>query len=160
MADIYGDGQVRVAYVPTIANIAAPTTTELNAGIILSGTMTPDGLKGFEATTADVPTDKLNSSYDTVSIGRDSYSNTAIGLYKQTVGADTIRTTLTRGTTGYIVVRRGIPESTGWASTQQVEVYPIICGRRKETAPAKNTLLAYEVPTKINTAPNPDAVIA
>jgi hypothetical protein len=35
MADIIVDGQTRVAYVPTIANIAAPTTTELNAGTLL-----------------------------------------------------------------------------------------------------------------------------
>lgn len=160
MADIYGDGQVRVAYVPTIANIAVPTTTELNAGILLHDTMTPDGLQGFEATTADVPTDKLSATFDTVTIGRDSYSGTAIRLDKQTVGSDTIRSTLSRGTGGYIVIRRGIAATTAWASTQQVEVYPIICGRRKELAPAKNTLLAYEVPTKINSAPNPDAVVA
>lgn len=160
MADIYGDGQVRVAYVPTIANIALPTTTELNAGILLHDTMTPDGLQGFEATTAPVDTSALSSTFDTNSIGRDSYSNTLVRLKKQTVGSDTIRTTLTRGTLGYIVIRRGIPATTAWASTQQVEVYPIICGRRKEQAPTKNALLFYEVPTMINIAPNPDAAVA
>lgn len=160
MSDIYGDGQVRVAYVPTIANIASPTTTELNAGILLHDTMTPDGLQGYEATTADVDTSALSSTYDTVTIGRDSFSGPALRLKKQTVGADTIRTTLSRGTTGYTVVRRGIPAATAWASTQQVEVYPIICGRRKEMPPEKNTLLKYEVPTKIWQSPNPDAVVA
>lgn len=160
MGDIYGDGQVRVAYVPTISNIAAPTTTELNAGILLHDTMTPDGLQGFEATTADVPTDKLASTFDTVTIGRDSYSGTALRIDKQTPGADTIRSTLSRGTTGYIAIRRGYAATLAWASAQQLEVYPIICGRRKEIAPAKNTLLMYEVPTKIWVAPNPDAVVA
>ena len=32
MADIIVDGQTKVYYVPTISNIAAPTTAELNAG--------------------------------------------------------------------------------------------------------------------------------
>jgi hypothetical protein len=132
----------------------------LNAGILLHDTMTPDGLIGFEATTADVPTDKLASTYDTVTIGRDSYSGTALRFDKQTVGSDTIRSTLARGITGFIGIRRGIPATTSWATSQQVEVYPVIFGRRKELAPAKNTLLAYEVPAKIWVAPNPDAVVA
>ncbi len=160
MADVYGDGQVRVAFVPSIANIALPTTTELNAGTLLQGTMTGDGLIGFEAVTAEVDTTALASTFDTKTIGRDSYSNTALRLKKQTVGSDTIRSTLTRGTTGNIVIRRGIPETTAWASGQQVEVYPIICGRRKEISPTANSLLKYEVPTPINSAPNPDAAVA
>jgi hypothetical protein len=162
MADIFADGNTRVAFVPTIANIASPTTTELNAvgSLLLHSTMTADGLEGYEATTADVDTTALDSTFDTVNIGRDSYSDTLVRLKKQTVGADTIRTTLVRGTTGYIVIRRGITASTAWASTQQVEVYPIICGRRKENKPEKNTVMRYEVPTKIYIAPNPDAVIA
>lgn len=160
MADIYGDGQVRVAYVPTISNQNAPTTTELNAGILLQSFITPDGLEGFEATTAEVDASALNSTFDAKTIGRDSYSNTLLRFKKQTVGSDTVLTTLTRGTTGYIVIRRGLTESTAWASSQKVEVYPIICGRRKDLKPAANTLLKYEIPTMINAAPSPDATVA
>lgn len=162
MADIIGDGMVRAAFVPTIANIASPTTTELNAvgSLLLQSTLTGDGLIGFEATTAEVDTTSLASTFNTKNIGRDDYSGTMLRLKKQTVGADTIRTTLTRGTTGYIVIRRGIAETTAWASTQQVEVYPIVCGRRKELTPVPNEVMKYEVPTPITTAPNPDAVIA
>ena len=54
MADIIVDGKTRVAYVPTIANIAAPTTTELNAGTLLQSTLIPAGLEGFENSTAEV----------------------------------------------------------------------------------------------------------
>jgi hypothetical protein len=160
VADIYGDGQVRVAYVPTIANNASATTTELNAGILLHSLMTADGLEGFEATTAPVDTTSLDSTFDTSSIGRDSYSGTLVRIKKQTVGADTVKSTLTRGTVGYIVIRRGIPATTAWTSAQQIEVYPIICGRRKDLKPAANTLLKFEIPTFINSAPTPDAVVA
>lgn len=160
MADVFADGNVRVAYVATISNIAAPTTTELNAGILLQSTLTADGLIGFEATTAEVDTTSLASTFNTKNIGRDDYSGTMLRLKKQTVGSDTVRTTLTRGTTGYIVIRRGITETTAWASSQQVEVYPIICGRRKELTPTANSVMKYEVPTPITSAPNPDAVVA
>lgn len=160
MADVFADGQVRVAYVPTIANLAAPTTTELNAGTLLQSTLTADGLNGFEATTAEVDTTSLASTFNTKNIGRDDYSNTMLRLKKQTVGSDTIRSTLTRATTGYIVIRRGIAETTAWTTGQQVEVYPIICGRRKELSPVANSVMKYEIPVPITSAPNPDAVIA
>jgi hypothetical protein len=159
VADIYGDGQVRVAYVPTISNNASPTTAELNAGILLHSLMTADGLEGFEATTAPVDTTALDSTFDTSSIGRDSYSGTLVRVKKQTVGADTVKSTLLRGVTGYIVIRRGIAATTAWTAAQQVEVYPIICGRRKDLKPAANTLLKFEIPTFINSAPTPDAVV-
>lgn len=160
MADVFADGTVRVAYVPTIASIAAPTTTELNAGTLLQSTLTADGLIGFEATTAEVDTTSLASTFSTKNIGRDEYSGTMLRLKKQTVGADTVRTLLARGTTGYIAIRRGIDEATAWASSQEVEIYPIICGRRKELTPEANSVLKYEVPTPITSAPEPDAVVA
>jgi hypothetical protein len=160
MADVFSDGQVRVAFVPAISNIAAPTTTELNAGTLLQSTLTADGLVGFEATTAEVDTTSLASTFSTKNIGRDEYSGTLLRLKKQTVGSDPVRTLLARGTTGYVVIRRGIAETTAWASSQQVEVYPIICGRRKELSPEANTVMRYEVPTPITSAPEPDAVVA
>ncbi|MFV2094821.1 hypothetical protein ACFHW1_04930 [Micromonospora sp. LOL_014] len=160
MADVFADGNVRVAFVASIANIAAPTVAELNAGILLQSTLTADGLVGYEATTAEVDTTSLASTFDTKNIGRDAYSGTMLRLKKQTVGADTIRSTLTRATTGHIVIRRGIAETTAWAASQQVEVYPIICGRRKELAPEANTVMRYEVPTMVSAPPEPDAVVA
>jgi len=160
MADSLADGQTRVAYVPSIASLSAPTTTELNAGILLQSLITPDGLIGFEPTTADVDTSALNSVYSTSDIGRDSFSGTMLRLKKQTTG-DTAYTTLgTRGTTGYIVIRRSLAETTAWASTQAVEVYPIKTGRRRRLAPEANAIEKYEIPTKVYQAPNIDAVIA
>lgn len=160
MPDLFADGQVRVAYVPSISNNSAPTTTELNAGILLQSYITADGLIGFEATTAEVDTTSLASTFDTKNIGRDSYSGTMLRLKKQTLGADTPRATLTRGTTGYIAIRRGLAESTAWASSQQVEIYPVICGRRKEVTPTANSVFKYEIPMPITASPSPDAVVA
>lgn len=159
MADIPVDGKTRVAYVPTIANKSAPTVAELNAGILLQSTMTADGLVGFEATTADVDTTSLASEFDTVTVGRDSFSNTMLRLKKQT-GTDTIFDTLTKGTSGYVVIRRYVAQATAWAADQKVNVYPIICGRERELPPEANTVARYEVPTKINDEPVLRAVVA
>lgn len=159
MADIVVDGFTRVAYVPTIASLSAPTTTELNAGILLQSVMTPDGLIGFEPTTADVDNSALNSTFDTVTIGRDSFKGTMLRLKKQASG-DTAYTTLTRGTTGYIVVRRYIDNATAWSSTQVVEVYPVIFGQTRNLTPEANSVTKWEVDAKITTSPTIRAAVA
>jgi hypothetical protein len=159
VADIVVDGFTRVAYVPTIANIAAPTTAELNAGILLQSVMTPDGLTGFEPSTADVDNSALNSTFNTVTIGRDSFSGTKLTLKKQATG-DTTYATLLRGVAGYIVVRRYIDNATAWASTQVVEVYPVIFGQTRNLAPVANSVTKWEVDTKITSTPQIRAAVA
>jgi len=149
----------RVSYVASISNQAAPTTTELNAGVLLTSVLTPDGLMGFEPTTADVDNSALDSTFDTVTIGRDSFSDTKLQFKKQASG-DTAYTTLTRGTTGYIVIRRYIASGTAYASSQAVEVYPIICGQTIAVTPAPNEVAKYQVPTKITASPTLRASIA
>lgn len=160
MTDSIADGRTRVAYVPSISSISAPTTTELNAGLLLHALMTPDGLVGFEATTAAVDTTGLSYTYDTADTGRDSFSGTMLRLKKQTSG-DTAFTTLgSKGVTGYIVIRRDVDAGTAWASSQNVEVYPIKTGRRRNLAPEKNSVRKYEVPVFIYQEPNIDAAVA
>lgn len=159
MADIVVDGFTRVAYVPTIANINAPTTTELNAGILLTSVLTPDGLSGFEPSTADVDNSSLASTFDTKTIGRDSYSGTKLTLKKQS-GTDTAYATLTRGASGYVVVRRYMDNATAWASAQAVEVYPVTFGQTRNLAPAANTVTKWEVDVKITSTPAIRAAVA
>lgn len=159
MADSLADGRTRVAWVPGISNTAAPTVDELNAGILLQDYITADGLIGFEASTAEVDTSSLASTFDTKTIGRDSFSGTMLRLKKR-VGTDTPYSTLTRGTSGYVVIRRDVAETTGWAAGQSVEVYPVICGRRRNLPPEANSIRRYEVPTMITDDPNLDATVA
>jgi hypothetical protein len=159
VADIVVDGFTRVAFVTAIANQAAPTTAELNAGILLQSVMTPDGLTGFEPTTADVDNSALNSTFDTKTIGRDSFSGTKL-IFKKQSGTDTVYNTLTRATTGFIVVRRYIDNNTAWASTQVVEVYPVIFGQTRNLAPVANSVTKWEVDTKITLSPTIRGAVA
>ena len=159
VADIPSDGNTRVFFVLAIANQAGPTVAELNAGLALQSLITADGLEGFEADTSDVDNTALNSTFNTVTIGRDSYSGTLLRLKKQTVGADTAFTTMVRGTAGYVAIRRDIPETTAWTTGQAAEVYPVTCGQRKRLKPEGNTLTRWEAPTKITTQPSLSAVV-
>ena len=159
MADVFADGNTRVAFVPAIASQVAPTTTELNAGTLLQSVITADGLMGFEATTAEVDTTSLASTFNTKTIGRDDFSGTGLRLKKQSA-TDTVFNLLTRGTSGYVVIRRGVAETTAWASTQLVEVYPVTCGQTKYLPPEANSVQKYEVPTPITAAPSLRAVVA
>lgn len=153
MADIPIDGKVRVAWVSTISDISAPTTTELNAGILLQTTMTADGLMGFQPDTASVDTSSLASVFNTETNGRVAFSNMGLRLKKQT-GTDTIWNTLVKDTAGYVVLRRYVDQATAWASSDDVQVYPAICGETKDLDPEPNTLGRYEVPIKLTAEPD------
>jgi hypothetical protein len=152
MADITADGKTRVYWVTTIANINAPTTTELNAGIALQSTLTADGLNGLNPDTADVDTSALDSTFTTNVNGRTSFSNVTLRLKKQASG-DTIFTTLIRDTAGYLVVRRSVVSTTAWTTAQACEVYPALCEEISRLDPAPNTVERYEVGLKITASP-------
>lgn len=159
MVDSNADGRIRIYSVPSIANIAAPTVAELNAGVDLSGLMTPDGLVGFEPDTGDVDNSKINSTFNTTSAGRVSFSGTMIRMIKQT-GTDTVYNTLVYGFATNIVVRRDVTSATAWTAADKVEVYPVQCGEVRNVAPEQNAVHKYEILTKITTQPNLRATVA
>lgn len=157
--DIPMDGMTRVFYVAAISNEAAPTVAELNAGLNLTSLITKSGLKGFKAATGDIDNSALDSTFDTVTIGRDKFSGTMLELKKQS-GTDTTFATLVRGTTGYIVIRRYVLTGTAWTAAQKCNVYPIICGQTGEHDPEAETLGLYDVETKITASPTLRATVA
>jgi hypothetical protein len=54
-----------------------------------------------------------------------------------------------RDTAGFIVIRRSIAQATAWASTQAIEVYPVLCETVARMDPAPNTMERYVVGLKI-----------
>lgn len=159
MADIISDGNIRVYAVPTIANTAAPTTAELNAGLSLQSKITADGFIGFDPDTADVDTSALDSTFNTARPGRTSFSGMMLRIKKQD-GTDTTYNTLIRNYSFYVVVRRSVSSDNAWAAAQKVEVYPVVCGETKLLNPEPNTLERYEVPLKPSATPNLRATTA
>ncbi len=159
MADIIVDGQVRVSFVPTIANTSAPTAVELNAGTALHDTLTPDGVEGFDPDPGEVDNTAYGSTFDTKLPGTSSFSGTRLTLKKQS-GTDTVHSTLTAfDTAGYIVFRYGKAKGTTFAAADKVTIYPIRTGAWTYVPPERNTVLRYWVTTAVSSDPKFDVAV-
>ncbi|MCW2899700.1 MAG: hypothetical protein JWO67_1965 [Streptosporangiaceae bacterium] len=159
MSDLITDGNVKVAWVASIANITAPTVPELTAGFDWTQRLTPDGLK-TDPTTADVVTSSLASQFDTNQPGRRSYAAEITFKRGSTPQEDQPYNTLVYGTAGYLVVRRGTPYATAFATGDRVEVYPVTCGEPQNVAPVANEVLKVLVSLKVTSDPATRAVVA
>lgn len=148
MADYGFDGMIKASFVSTIANVAAPTTAELNAGVSLEGQLTADGLS-VSTETASVDTSKLNSTSNSEIIGRDSFTVGVTYVRGSHAAATAVQNALVRGASGYLVVRRDVTSTTAWAASQKVEVYPVQCKRANPSTPAANALQTVEVPMSV-----------
>jgi hypothetical protein len=144
MADYGFDGMIKTSFVSAIANVAAPTVAELNAGVTLESQLTADGLS-ISADTATVDTSKLNSTSVSEIIGRDSYTVGVTYVRGSHAAATAIQAALVRGAAGFLVVRRDIVSTTAWATAQKVEVYPVQCKRANPATPAANALQTVEI---------------
>ena len=137
MADILMDGNIRVSWVTSIANTAAPTVAELNAGVSLESYITPDG---FNVNTNDdkVDTSALNSTDNTAVAGR---RTDEIGITFKHQGDSAVPwTTFAGRPTGYIVERTSIAGSTAWATSQKVRVFPVQSSNRQKIKRAPNEI--------------------
>lgn len=159
MADIIADGRTRASWVTTIANIAAPTVAELNAGILLQSTLTPAGLKGLQPETAKIDASSLASRITLQRNGRAGIDGAMLEFKKQDA-TDTIYDTLLFGTAGYLVVRTSILETTAWTIAQKVRVYPMECGEVIHVDIEENTLERYQIPLTLTGTWNLRATVA
>jgi hypothetical protein len=160
VADIPADGNIRVSWVTSIANKAAPTVAELNAGLLLTSILAADGFTGWQPNTANVPSRKLDSTFNSSGVGSVSIDDPILRFFKQASG-DTIYTTLIKNAAGFIVVRPSLPSSTAWAASQLlIGVYPAACKQRRWLDREENTMERYEVPIAITAEPAFDAVVA
>jgi len=157
MAVVIIDGRVRVTWCTSISNIAAPTTTELNAGTALQTYITPDGLN-IAASTNGVDISNLASTFTTMRAGRRSFDISVVFLHDGS--SDVAWNLFPYRTNGYLVVRRGIDVATAYASTQKVETYPLECGEASEMPPKPDGVWAFTSPFFLTTDPNTRAVIA
>lgn len=160
MGDIVIDGQVRVAFVSTIASAAAPTVAEIGAGEELGSYIAPGGMEGFEASTDEVDTSALDSTYNTKRPGRTGYSGTALVLKKQSGTDDAFDALKTKLTDGYLVVRLGVDKATAWTAAQDVQVYPVSTGQWSPLPVEANSVYRYRVPMPVTGEPTLNAVVA
>lgn len=159
MADVIINGNWRIWSVPSIANIAAPTTTELNAGVAYEMLLTPDGFQGFATTTNWVDTSPLGGTFATKQPGTVDFGDMSL-TFKWQSGVDTIFNTLVINYATNIVVRRRVPRATAWTSGQLLQVYPIVCGQFTPRDYESNVVDTFTVPVGPSLAPELRSVIA
>jgi len=155
MADLGFDGFIKVAFVPTIVDIAAPTVAELNAGVDLECRLLPDGL-ATPSDTGEVDNSKLCSTFSTAIVGRRSFSGVMVKYVRgpeSDTEAQAVEEALVYRATGYLVVRRDLLAETAWAASQKVEVYPVQLKQPNPDSPAPDTLQAVEVGMTITASP-------
>jgi len=158
--DLTYDGQLKVAWVSTIASISAPTAAELSAGTDISADITPDGLTTTFATAA-VDNSALNSTFDTSLAGRSTPTLTIMFKMFFSDGTDRpARTTLVKGANGFLVVRRNKTSTSAFIATDKVEVYPAQVGKPSPAAAAANEVQKASVDLFPTGDPNTSAVVA
>lgn len=157
MADQYVDGTTRVYWVSTISNTAAPTTTELNAGVALQSYITPDGLD-ISIKTDAIDTSALDSTQNTSAPGRrgDDISMT----FKHQGDAAAPWTTFASKPSGYVVVRYNVASTTAFASGQKLYIAPCTAGDRAVVKGAANEVRKFTVPFFVTGAVQDAASVA
>lgn len=158
MADMLNDGNIKLSFVPSIADISAPTETELASAVDLECLVTADG---FQPTVNEevVSVAKLCETSNSEAPGRATHQVT-LTLVRQDDEADDLGwTTLKRGVTGFLAVRYGVDHSKPWEAGDQAIVYPVKCGERRLQAPEANGATLFQVQMYVTAQPDLDAEV-
>lgn len=158
MSTIIIDGRVRVTWAPTIANIAAPTVAELNAGTALETYITPDGLDvGMD--TGGVDNSNLASKFTTNRAGRKKPS-ISLTIHHEGPGANVPWNLLVYQAAGFLVIRRLVDRTVAWTTADKAEVYPVEAGEPMHVKPAPDSNADFVSPLFVTADPNTRAVVA
>lgn len=156
MPRLINDGEIKVAFLTTIANTAAPTTTEITAGDDITGFMqsldTP--LDGDA-----VPASDLSSAFRKTVAGQYG-GDVTMEMYREST-TDAAYVLFPRNTTGYLVIRRFGGSDVAFAAADEVEVWNVrVITRSPATASADGSVQMFTVNCATLDEPVEDAVVA
>ena len=167
MAVVIMDGKVKVTAMTACANIALPTTTELNAGTELTTYIRPDGLD-IGMSTGNVDVGNVGSTFTLMRVGR-RVPTVALGLHHDgTSGStDPAWTLLVYRTLIYLAVRTGVLTGTAWTTGQgaggttgALQVIPCEVGEYTPSKPGPDTSWDFDVPLQVYLDPSWRSVVA
>lgn len=144
------DGNIVTLWVPTIANIKAPTLDEIDAATDISNYVMLGGWN-FEPSQATVSDQRENSSQDYGIPGRKSVGDCSIEVIDNTntqreETENTAVATLTEGVEGFFLRRRGLPTDEAFAAGQKVSVVAARIGAKASIKPDENTMQRATIP--------------
>ena len=158
--DIIADGRTKVTFVDAaddIADVAAPTAAEANAGTDLQEFITPDGL-AVELSDDSVDTSALNSTFSAMKVGRSSV--TLEITFKDQGKTNAPWTTVADRAPGFLVIRRNVASEGAFAASDEVEVYTVVCGDHKIIPAAENEVSKFAIDLYSTADPVLDATVA
>lgn len=159
MARWIPDSKSKVTFCPGISNLAAPTSGELAAGTVLCtpGTYVNAGLKelaGFETTQEFKAMQDLSTRVDSKLAGRLSLPDASLTFFDDDASS-TIRTALTEGTVGFLVL---MPY--GQTTGKRCEVWPVTIGSLNNSQlVAGSDPATFMVAVAVTSQPNKVAVL-
>lgn len=127
-------GETAIYFVPTIADVDAPTRAELDAGTDLTEEV--NGTSGWQVSSANVTWNPLGNKFTPSIPGRTSVQDSSLTLPQDITGTD-VRSVLPRGTTGYIVIMYG-----GDVEGSPMDVYPVRVSSLGKTVSTEGTEIA------------------
>jgi hypothetical protein len=157
MAVVPIDGMVRGSWLTAVANIAAPTVAELNAGTLATGFITPDGLDITWAT-GSVDVGNIGSTQNAQAAGRRT-PTMSITFHHDGV-VDTMYNLMVYRAAGFFVFRYGVLATTAWTVADKVEVYPSQIGQTSQVKPQPDGTWDFTVPVMVTSDANTRAVVA
>lgn len=146
------EGIVKVRFVPTISNVAAPTVAEVNAGTDITSFMTKDGLNPG-ATNNRIQANDLGSTYDAEAMGSQG-TQLQLKFYRDFTTDTPFSLLGTFGTVGYIVEAPGGFTSGNTPTIgDKVNVWPIQTGNPLFAASAANTAQTWTCDIAVTSTP-------
>lgn len=159
MARLIPNQNTWVGFLPTVANLASPSTAEITAGKNLTSYVI-----SFNASSQGntVPTPALDTLFETSIAGTvqgtltaDFYRDDAAGA-----GGDLAWATLPRKTSGFFVVSRFGTAGAAPTTGSKVEVWPALVVARTMANMSNNTVMTFTVTCSIPVEPNESATVA
>lgn len=161
MTKMLADGNVKVTFVVSMANIASPdASSELLAGssLDLECLITADGLS-ISVDEAVVALPALCETFDAESPGRAKYAIDLTCFRHVATVDDKAWTTLVRGLSGFLAIRYGVAVTTPWAAADKALVFPVTFGQRKPLPTEANGGVKFSSHAYVTSQPNLDAVV-
>lgn len=153
MARYATPGKSEVYWGTTVANSAAPTSTELNAFTDITGfcRVLPSVPRGLN--TVDIA--DLSSKYEKRQVGTRGGDILGVEVFRDDA-TDTAVTTLTEDTAGFLALaRKGLATPGTWAIGDEVDLYPATVGAQEDASPGRNdpdmqniSIVATDDPTR------------
>ncbi len=138
-------------WLPAVANKAAPTRAEINAGLDLSRQVAD--VEGFTTTSESIDTPDLGSRYTGNIPGRRSSEDSNITFYGARDGND-VRTTLVRDTNGFIAWMDG-----GDVAGYKMDVYPVRISSAPKQRSVGDEAFRIQIMFNVTTEPAEDVTI-